>query len=49
MFLAGTDTTSTLLEWAMAEILRHPRVMSKLQKELRSVKKGEEEILTEDG
>lgn len=48
MFLAGTDTTSTLLEWAMAEILRHPRVMSKLQKELRSVKKGEEEILTED-
>ncbi|KAM5571756.1 cytochrome P450 736A117-like [Rosa sericea] len=48
MFLAGTDTTSTLLEWAMAEILKHPRVMSKLQKEVRGVKKGEEEILTED-
>ncbi|PRQ39178.1 putative cytochrome P450 [Rosa chinensis] len=48
MFLAGTDTTSTLLEWAMAEILKHPRVMIKLQKEVRGVKKGEEEILTED-
>ncbi|XP_050377797.1 cytochrome P450 736A117-like [Argentina anserina] len=48
MFLAGTDTTSTLLEWEMAEVLKHPRVMSKLQKELRAVKKGEEEILTED-
>ncbi|KAK9926710.1 hypothetical protein M0R45_023923 [Rubus argutus] len=48
MFLAGTDTTGTLLEWAMAEILKHPRVMSKLQKEVRGVSKEEDEILTED-
>ncbi|CAL1386192.1 unnamed protein product [Linum trigynum] len=36
MFVGGTDTTSTLLEWTMSELVRHPRVMKKLQEELRS-------------
>ncbi|CAI0559134.1 unnamed protein product [Linum tenue] len=31
MFIGGTDTTSTLLEWAMSELMKHPRVMKKLQ------------------
>ncbi|XP_062029644.1 cytochrome P450 736A117-like [Rosa rugosa] len=48
MFLAGTDTTATLLEWAMSEIIKHPSVMSKLQNEVRGVNKAEEDILTED-
>ncbi|KAK6924766.1 Cytochrome P450 [Dillenia turbinata] len=31
MFAAGTDTTYTVLEWAMTEILRHQEIMKKLQ------------------
>ncbi|KAB2609250.1 cytochrome P450 71A26-like [Pyrus ussuriensis x Pyrus communis] len=47
MFAAGTDTTYIVLEWAMTELLRHPRVMKKLQNEVREiVRKGEH--LTED-
>ncbi|KAM1226823.1 hypothetical protein ACFX2J_006119 [Malus domestica] len=37
MFAAGTDTSSTFLEWAMTELLRHPRVMKKLQTEVRGI------------
>ncbi|CAL1405315.1 unnamed protein product [Linum trigynum] len=37
MFAAGSDTTYTALEWTMTEILRHPRVMRKLQKEIRAI------------
>ncbi|KAL2933838.1 Cytochrome P450 71A25 [Bienertia sinuspersici] len=37
MFSAGTDTTSTLLEWTMTELLRHPRIMKELQKEVREI------------
>lgn len=37
MFAAGTDTTSTVLEWAMAELLRHPNAMKKLQNEVRTI------------
>ncbi|XP_010248827.1 PREDICTED: cytochrome P450 71A1-like [Nelumbo nucifera] len=37
MFVAGTDTTSATLEWAMTELARHPDVMKKAQTEVRSV------------
>ncbi|EOA28538.1 hypothetical protein CARUB_v10024755mg [Capsella rubella] len=36
MFLAGTSTTSTLLEWTMTELIRNPECMKKLQDEIRS-------------
>ncbi|KAK4281598.1 hypothetical protein QN277_013069 [Acacia crassicarpa] len=36
MFTAGTDTTTSTLEWAMAELLRNPRTLQKVQAELRS-------------
>ncbi|RCV23486.1 hypothetical protein SETIT_5G009900v2 [Setaria italica] len=36
MFAAGTDTTSTVMEWAMAELVTHPRAMRKLQDEIRA-------------
>ncbi|KAK9726663.1 hypothetical protein RND81_05G229000 [Saponaria officinalis] len=39
MFAAGTDTTFTLLEWAMTELLGHPEVMKTLQDEVRKVVK----------
>ncbi|XP_074263211.1 cytochrome P450 76T24-like [Silene latifolia] len=34
LFIAGTDTTSSTLEWAMTELLRNPEKMAKAQDEL---------------
>ncbi|RDX62473.1 Cytochrome P450 71A8, partial [Mucuna pruriens] len=48
MFSAGTDTTSTVLEWAMTELLRHPIAMKKLQDEGRSVAGDRKHITEED-
>jgi len=44
MFSAGTETTSTLLEWAMSELLRHPRVLKKLQEEVRKINQGKTSV-----
>ncbi|XP_076914967.1 cytochrome P450 76C1-like [Bidens hawaiensis] len=37
IIVAATDTTSTMVEWVMAEILRNPNVMKKVQDELKEV------------
>ncbi|TQD78884.1 hypothetical protein C1H46_035565 [Malus baccata] len=37
MFAASVDTPSTAILWAFSELLRHPQVMKKLQKELENV------------
>ncbi|CAD5314399.1 unnamed protein product [Arabidopsis thaliana] len=37
MFVAGTDTNSSTVEWAMAELLRNPTTMKKVQDEINSV------------
>ncbi|KAG9131575.1 hypothetical protein Leryth_015133 [Lithospermum erythrorhizon] len=34
MFVGGTDTSGTAIEWTLSELLRHPQVMKNLQKEL---------------
>ncbi|KAJ9549983.1 hypothetical protein OSB04_022526 [Centaurea solstitialis] len=34
---AGTDTTSTMVEWVMAELLQNPKIMKKVQDELEEV------------
>eukprot|EP00253_Pinus_taeda_P032394 PITA_32394 len=37
MFVAGTDTTSATVEWAMAELIRKPTLLKKAQEELDEV------------
>lgn len=37
MFVGGTDSTSTTMEWAMAELVKHPSTMKKAQEEVRRV------------
>ncbi|XP_012853164.1 PREDICTED: cytochrome P450 71A8-like, partial [Erythranthe guttata] len=48
VFAAGTDTTSTVLEWAMTQLLRHPQIMQKLQHEVRQVVKDKNDTITEN-
>ncbi|XP_049346229.1 geraniol 8-hydroxylase-like isoform X2 [Solanum verrucosum] len=37
LFIAGTDTTSSTLEWAMVEVMRKPYIMRKAKAELAEV------------
>ncbi|KAL6659450.1 hypothetical protein ACP70R_003490 [Stipagrostis hirtigluma subsp. patula] len=48
MLQAGTDSSSTVLEYAIVELMRHPHLMTKLQAEVRmAIPKGKE-MVTED-
>ncbi|XWS61921.1 hypothetical protein CRYUN_Cryun07bG0166100 [Craigia yunnanensis] len=35
--VGGTDTTSTMVEWTMAELIQHPEIMEKVKKEIDDV------------
>ncbi|GAB2291359.1 hypothetical protein Dimus_025617 [Dionaea muscipula] len=37
LFVAGTETTMTMLEWAMSELLHHPDKMEKAKQELKEI------------
>ncbi|CAN8298673.1 unnamed protein product [Cochlearia groenlandica] len=37
MFTAGTDTSASTVDWAIAELIRHPNIMKKAQEELDSI------------
>ncbi|KAK3028038.1 hypothetical protein RJ639_038759 [Escallonia herrerae] len=37
LFTAGTDTSSSTVEWAIAELLRHPKILARVQLELDAV------------
>jgi cytochrome P450 len=47
MFAGGSETAATTLQWTMAELMRNPRVMQKVQDEIRRVLAGRHEV-TED-
>ncbi|KAL2935462.1 Flavonoid 3'-monooxygenase [Bienertia sinuspersici] len=46
MFTAGTDTSSSTTEWAIAELLRHPKILSQVKQELDSVV-GQDRLVNE--
>ncbi|CAO2141184.1 unnamed protein product [Urochloa humidicola] len=48
MFGAGSDTSSTLLNWCMTELVRSPAVMAKVQYEVREAFKGRRTITEDD-
>ncbi|XP_043701810.1 cytochrome P450 736A117-like [Telopea speciosissima] len=48
MFAAGTDTSNVLPQWAMAELLKHPKVMKEVQEELRGRVTMSKPNITED-
>ncbi|RLN41374.1 5-epiaristolochene 1,3-dihydroxylase-like [Panicum miliaceum] len=48
MFTGGTRTSGSLTEWAMSEIVRNPRLMRKLQDEIRRAFRGKETITETD-
>ncbi|KAL8537027.1 hypothetical protein ACS0TY_012277 [Phlomoides rotata] len=48
MFAAGTETVSTSMDWIMTELMRHPRVMAKLQEEIRGALRGKTRLEESD-
>ncbi|EYU31466.1 hypothetical protein MIMGU_mgv11b022267mg [Erythranthe guttata] len=49
MFSAGKETSSSAIDWAMAELMRNPRVMEKVQREVRECLKGKEKDIDVKG
>ena len=47
IFNAGTDTTASVLEWVMAELLGHPLILKKLQSKVREIAEAKR-VITED-
>jgi flavonoid 3'-monooxygenase len=48
MFAAGTDTSSSTTEWAIAELLKNPRILAHLQQELDNVVGRERNVKEDD-
>ncbi|CAN0896584.1 Desmethyl-deoxy-podophyllotoxin synthase [Linum grandiflorum] len=48
IFLGGSDTASSTMEWALSELMRNPLVMEKVQKEVRDQFDGKGRIDYED-
>ncbi|KAK7411349.1 hypothetical protein VNO78_02782 [Psophocarpus tetragonolobus] len=48
MFTAGTDTSSSTTEWAIAELIRNPRIMDQVQQELDTVVGRDRNVKEED-
>ncbi|QHO57404.1 Cytochrome P450 [Arachis hypogaea] len=48
LFLAGSDTVSTTIEWAFAELANNPEIMKKVQEEVRRIVGGKSMIEEND-
>ncbi|GAB4859134.1 hypothetical protein Ancab_040391 [Ancistrocladus abbreviatus] len=40
IFLGGTETTATIVEWAMSEMIKNPQMIEKAQEEVRRICEG---------
>ncbi|KAL5217228.1 hypothetical protein ABZP36_017912 [Zizania latifolia] len=47
-FIGGNDTSSVTMHWAMAELTRNPRVLKKVQDEIRAVVGKKEQVQHDD-
>ncbi|WVZ86140.1 hypothetical protein U9M48_032973 [Paspalum notatum var. saurae] len=47
MFIAGTDTAAATVEWTMTELVRHPDILAKAQKEVRGAVGGDKDMVRE--
>ncbi|CAL9774275.1 unnamed protein product [Musa acuminata subsp. burmannicoides] len=48
MLLGGTENSSAVIEWAMSELIRNPKIMEKAQKEVMEELKGKNRIQETD-
>ncbi|KAG6495216.1 alpha-humulene 10-hydroxylase-like [Zingiber officinale] len=48
IFLAGTETASSVIEWAMSELIKNPKAMEKVQKEMRETMQGKTKLEESD-
>ncbi|KAM0877978.1 hypothetical protein ACQ4PT_035163 [Festuca glaucescens] len=48
IFAAGSETSSTTLEWTMSELIRNPRVLRKAQAEVREAFEGQHRLTEDD-
>ncbi|KAG6495210.1 alpha-humulene 10-hydroxylase-like [Zingiber officinale] len=47
-FVAGTETSSSAIEWAMSELIKKPKAMEKVQKEMREAMQGKTKLEESD-
>ncbi|XP_074567937.1 alpha-humulene 10-hydroxylase-like [Curcuma longa] len=48
IFLGGTETSSIVIEWAMSELIKNPKAMEKVQKEMREAMQGQTKLEESD-
>ncbi|KAK2452314.1 cytochrome P450 83B1 [Trifolium repens] len=48
IFIAGTDTSTAIVVWTMTALMNNPRVMNKVQMEIRNLYKGKDFINEDD-